>query len=80
MVLGPTAFAWADGGEDAAVQHAVNPAFMEMQGTWDPDDGESRKRLLALIRAEDFAHAELEYDPADAAIPRIFLCPRGRVG
>ncbi|HWO93389.1 MAG TPA: hypothetical protein VNL92_01355 [Dehalococcoidia bacterium] len=80
MVHGPTAVVWVDGWMHANVRHAVNRAFMEMQGTWDLDDGESRERLLALIRAEDFADAELEYDPADGALPRIYLWPRGRTG
>lgn len=79
MVQGPTAVVWVDGWEDPRVQHAVNRAFMEMQGTWDPDNDESRERLLALTRAEDFADAELEYDPADGALPRIYIWPRGRV-
>lgn len=79
MVHGPTAVVWVDGWEDATDQHAVNRSFMEMQGTWDPNDGESRERLLALIRAEDFADAELEYDPAGGALPRIYLWPRDRV-
>lgn len=79
MVQGPTAVVWVDGWEDATVQHAVNRAFMEMQGTWDPGDGESREGLPVLIRAEGFAVAELEFDPADGALPRMYLWPRGRV-
>jgi hypothetical protein len=69
---------WVHGWEDKTFQHAVNRAFMELQGTWDPDDGESREGLRALIRSEDFADAELEYDPADWAVPRIYLWPRRR--
>lgn len=80
MVHGPTAVVWVDGWEDAKVQHAVNRAFMEMTGSWDPGDGDSRERLLALIRDEGFSKAELDYDPAESALPRIHLWPRGRLG
>jgi hypothetical protein len=75
---GPTAIVWVHGWENPKVQHGVGRAFMEMDGTWDPDSDESRDRLLGLVRDEGFPQAALTYDPVAGALPRVFIWPEGR--
>lgn len=63
---------------DPKVQHAVNAAFMRMNGEWDATSPDSRSRLLTLVREEGFPNAGLVYDPAEGAVPRVHILPEGR--